>query len=153
MKAFLVKYWPLFLLVTLLGTGAVAQSRTTADQGSPGKYGPWPVAIQQADGGFLTVNVAAGGGSVAYSPAVPATVSLSASTSGAVTGITAGSDIVISCGAAASFRTGTGTPVAVSTDNDLPAGTLLRFRLKSTETAVAFISSSATTCKTSVATQ
>lgn len=82
-----------------------------------------------------------------YLPAVPTNVTLAASTSGAITGLTASTCYWIVCSADAAFRQGVGTPVAVVTDNFIPARTPMTRCLTSTSTAVAFISSSASTCQ------
>lgn len=85
-----------------------------------------------------------------YSPAVPTNVAVS-TTSAAATGLTAGSCLRISCGSStAYYRTGSATPTAVTTDNELPSAAVERFCLRSTETAIAFILSSGTgTCRVS----
>lgn len=93
-----------------------------------------------------------GGGSSTstdYTPGVPTNLSLSANVSGAVTGLTAGSCYQFTCGADFQYRTGTGTPTAVSTDSEGKAGVMYRQCLTNAaaHTAFAFISSSATTCK------
>jgi hypothetical protein len=84
--------------------------------------------------------------------AIPAKVSLAANVSGTICALTPEAYYRISCGAAATWRTGAATPTAVTTDNDLPASTLLETQLGVGETCIAFISSSAVDCKASLLT-
>lgn len=132
---------------------------------------PQPVAVAGYDGanirtiktdntGVVAVSIAgaaAGGLGLTVNqygqtnfPGVPSTVSLSANTSGAITGLTAGACGWVTCNAAAWFRTGTGTPTALLTDNDIPANTVINRCLPATHTAIAFISTTTATCKFSV---
>jgi hypothetical protein len=79
-------------------------------------------------------------------PSIPSTVTLAAATSGRISPLTASACYMVSCLASAAFRPGAGAEVALTTDNQLPAQTLMKVCLRSTETSVSFISSSATSC-------
>lgn len=91
-----------------------------------------------------------GGGSssvTAFAPGVPGTIALSASTSGSLCGLTAGSDYELSCSVDVAFRHGAATPTALLTDNQLRAGAVRTpIRMPTGSTCFAAISTSAGTC-------
>jgi hypothetical protein len=105
-----------------------------------------PIA-QNADGAVV---VTLTGNTSSFAPGVPALASMSANTSAAVTGLTTGDCFQISCNVAAAWRSGTATPTALLTDNQLPAGAVQNpVCLPAGHTGFAFISSSAGTCHVS----
>jgi hypothetical protein len=120
----------------------------------------WNLArfIKTTNDGTVVVSIGGSSGSTVnvaqlaqtYTPAVPTVVNLAANVSGAITGLTAGSSVCYACNVASAFRTGTGTPTALSTDNDISANQTVCKKLPATHTAFAFISSSAGTCKVGV---
>jgi hypothetical protein len=72
-------------------------------------------------------------------------------TSAAVTSLTAGGCYRITCSTTTSFRTGTGTPVALTTDSDLFGPSVEKVCLPATDTAIAFVTTAGTgTCKGSL---
>lgn len=91
-----------------------------------------------------------GGGSAAltaYAPNVPVTVNLAGATSNALCDLTAGSDYEISCNVPVNWRHGAATPIALPTDNPLPANAIRSpTRMPAGSTCFAFVSSSSGTC-------
>lgn len=85
-----------------------------------------------------------------YLAARPTTVTLAASVSNAITGLTVNTCYTISCQADSRYLQGTGTPTALVTDNFVPARTPFTKCLTGSNTAIAFISTSATTCDVSL---
>lgn len=75
------------------------------------------------------------------SPSVPTDVTAAVSTSAANTGLVGGSCIRFSCDSDVAYRTGSGTPTAVTTDNLLRKGDVEKFCIRKSESAIAFVSS------------
>lgn len=156
---------------------AMAQQIVEVIQGQGyGKKGPWFVSGTAADGAAVSGNpVLIGGvdgtgttqtvsttttGAVnvnlvnvagAFAAGVPTKVSLSATTSGSVCGLTAGSDYEVSCSVPVGWRHGAATPTATLDDNQLPAAAVRTpLRMPTGSTCFAFISSSAGACYVSL---
>jgi len=80
------------------------------------------------------------------SPGIPDVVTAGAATAAASPAYRTGACLRFSCTADAQYRMGT-APVALSTDNELPAKTIEKLCLQGAETKVSFISAAAWTCK------
>lgn len=87
------------------------------------------------------------GGTISFAPGVPSKVTLAASTSASLCGLTAGADYEVSCSVATAWRHGAATPTATVDDNQIPAGVIRSpVRMPTGSTCFAFISASAGAC-------
>lgn len=130
------------LLALLLGGSALAG--TLVDQGSgTTTTRPWRVTLTDSTGAPATLpsgEVYIGTGA----PAARVSVSI---VSAAATGLTAGARYRIACDGPVFFRTGSGTPTAVTTDAIFYGPQVEYLALRTGDTAVAFITASGTaTC-------
>ena len=91
-----------------------------------------------------------GTGNIQSAPSVPGLVNLSANVSNTICALTPGAAYEVACGADATYRVAAATPTALSTDTDLPGRTPKTMKLLAGQTCIAFLSSSATTCKASL---
>jgi hypothetical protein len=132
----------------LLATVAVA---APVDQGSgqPASLAPWRIAATTSTGkgvGTGTGYIAAG--------APAATVAVSTSSNAAI-GLTTGATYRVACNVPCFYRTGTGTPVALTSDAPLygPAVDYIGLVPATAATAIAFVTASGTgTCVVSLIT-
>lgn len=135
------------LLIALLALGGfaagAAQAAEVVNQGAGSKaVSPWRVTLTGAGGGNETAAAA-----IPYAAGVPTNVSVSTTTA-AATGLTAERAYRIVCSVDTYYRVGSGTPTALTTDNDLPARVIEYVKLPAATTAIAFITASGSgTCK------
>lgn len=114
---------------------------TLVDQGA-GSVGQQPWKFVLVPG--LT-SVSTNGSVTAGAPLFNVSVS---TVSAAATGLGVNTCYRVSCNATVTFRTGTGTPVALTTDGDIFGPAVEKICLVGTATAIAFIMASGTgTCK------
>jgi hypothetical protein len=133
----------LFLLALLVPVVASAQQVANQGQGSPASVAPWRVTMTSPGG------VATASGAI-LAPGVPTSLAVSTS-SAAVTGLTAKSTLRIVCTIDVQYRVGSGTPTALTSDNDLPGRVIEYVALPTGMTAIAFITTSGSgTCKVAV---
>jgi hypothetical protein len=134
----------LFTLAAVIAVAAVpiALAGSVVDQGAGApRQIPWRVSLSTPGGSAAT------SGAMILAPGVPTNVAVSTVTA-AATGLTAGQQYRLVCNADVFYRVGTGTPTAVTTDNDLPARVIEYVMLPAGMTAFAFITSTGTgVCK------
>ena len=142
----------MFLVVgelSLVHLGAAwAAQIIEVQQGAPLNKGAW-IINGTGPSGAVVVSPASGasfGSDETKEPGIPGTVTLAASTSGSICGLTSSRMFRISCSVAAAWRAGVATPVALTTDNQIAAATVEDVTLSVTSTCISFISGSAGTC-------
>jgi hypothetical protein len=142
MKTFLK--WVSLTLLLALPLAGVAQSTVNQGQGQSSGSKPWAVKGAATGGATSTVSSSLNVGPGTIKTGAPnATVSTSA-VSAAATGLTAGLCYRIACSAPVFFRTGTGTPVALTTDNAIFGPAVEKVCMQAADTAVAFIMAAGT---------
>lgn len=138
------------LLIAGFAGLAMAQQAVSQGPGSTSGVFPWRVAITSSTG--ATVATAAIGSGYITAGAPAATVSISTVTA-AATGLTAGSCYRVACSVACFFRTGSGTPTALTSDASFFGPAVERICLKTGSTAIAFITATGTgTCSVNLMT-
>jgi len=137
----------LLALAAVIAVAAVpvALAGSVVDQGAGApRQIPWRVSLATPGGSAAT------SGAMILAPGVPTNVSVSGTTA-AATGLTAGQQLRLICNADVFYRVGSGTPTAVTTDNDLPARVIEYIMLPTGMTAIAFITSGGTgICKVGI---
>src|SRR5512147_1675298 len=130
------------IIIAAFASVATAQTVVNQGQGQATTSKPWRVTIAgSSTGGAVTV----GPGAV-KSGAPNATASTSA-VSAATSALTAGGCYRVACTSTTYFRTGTGTPTALTTDNPIFGPAIEKVCLQSTDTVIAFVQSAGTgTC-------
>lgn len=133
----------LVVIVAVLSVG-IATAADIVNQGAGSRaVTPWRVSLATPGG-------SAAMGTVPLAPGVPTNVAAS-TISAAATGFTAGAILRIVCSIDTFYRVGSGTPTAVTTDNDLPARVIEYIMLPTGMTAIAFVTASGTgTCKVAI---
>jgi hypothetical protein len=119
---------------------------TLVDQGAGSQtQRPWRVTPTDASGATTSP---AGGPTAGYTTAGAPAASVSISTvTAAATGLTAGATYRVACSVPCFYRTGSGTPTALTTDSLFVGPAVEYIGLKTGSTAIAFITSSGTgTC-------
>jgi hypothetical protein len=125
----------LFALPALAGTLVDQGSGTTTTR-------PWRVTLTDATGTAADLS----GAAYLATGAPAARVSVSA-VSAAATGLTAGARYRVACDTTVYFRTGSGTPTAVTTDAPIYGPSVEYLALRTGDTGVAFITGAGTgTC-------
>lgn len=128
----------LALALALFCVTADAQQVVNQGSGSTTGYRPWRVTTTTATGAALDQL------SQAYtSNGAPAARVATSTVSAAATGLTGGLVYRVACDSPVFYRTGTGTPTAVTTDSLFLAG-VEYLGLRSTDTAFAFITAAGT---------
>jgi hypothetical protein len=137
----------LCIALTLILTAFAVDAQVLVVQGAGSTtQRPWGVLVKDSNGNVISSF--GGGPSAGYTTAGAPAASVSISAASAVaTGLTAGATYRVACTVSCFYRTGSGTPTALTSDSLFIGPAVEYIGLKTGSTAIAFITSAGTgTC-------